>query len=274
LQQNKIKQAGLYFPIGTYCMPEEGVELSPEQKLLTTEEIIHLAKLFVSQGVNKIRLTGGEPTVRSDIVDLVQELGKLKSVGLKSLAMTSNGVALKRKLPALVNGGLDTLNVSLDTLDPHLFQVMTRRNGYQRVVEALDEAIRLDMAAVKINTVVMRGVNDQEVMNFTAYTKDHPVNVRFIEYMPFDGNRWNRDKLVPYQELIQRIESMYGRLDKLSDDRNDTTKVYIKKEKRVICVIRKGFKKNVCYLLALQSTRIPRKDRLYYLNDRSLLWNM
>ncbi|KAI8887082.1 molybdenum cofactor biosynthesis prote [Backusella circina FSU 941] len=210
----------------TYCMPEEGVELSPEHKLLSTEEIIRLATLFVSQGVSKIRLTGGEPTVRSDIVHLVQELGKLKSVGLQSLAMTSNGVALKRKLPAMVDGGLDTLNVSLDTLDPHLFQVMTRRNGYQRVVEALDEAIRLDMAAVKINTVVMRGVNDQEVLNFTAYTKERPVNVRFIEYMPFDGNRWNRDKLVPYQELIRRIESMYGRLDKLNDDRNDTTKHY------------------------------------------------
>lgn len=210
---------------GTYCMPEEGIELSPADKLLKKDEILHLARLFVSQGVTKIRLTGGEPTVRPDIVELVQSLGQLKQYGLESLAMTSNGIALKRKLPALVQGGLDTLNVSLDTLDPHLFQVMTRRKGFDKVTGAIDEAVRLGMPHVKLNTVVMRGINDQEVLNFVAYTKNHPVNVRFIEYMPFDGNKWNRDKLVPFKELLNRIETIYGRLNKLNDGANDTTKV-------------------------------------------------
>ncbi|KAI8645220.1 molybdopterin cofactor synthesis protein a [Parasitella parasitica] len=210
----------------TYCMPERGVPLTPDSQLLTKDEILRLARLFVSQGVTKIRLTGGEPTVRPDIVELVQNLGQLKQYGLKSLAMTSNGIALKRKLPALVEGGLDTLNVSLDTLDQHLFQVMTRRKGFDKVIGAIDEAVRLKMPHVKINTVVMRGVNDQEVLNFAAYTNNHPVNVRFIEYMPFDGNRWSRDKLVPFKELIGRIESMYGRLNKLRDGMNDTTKHY------------------------------------------------
>jgi cyclic pyranopterin phosphate synthase len=139
--------------------------------------------------------------------------------------MTSNGIALKRKLPQLVEGGLDTLNVSLDTLDPHLFEVMTRRRGFDKVTGAIDEAVRLGMPNVKINTVVMRGVNDNEVLNFAAYTKDHPVNVRFIEYMPFDGNKWNKDKLVPFKELIDRIETIYGKLDRLTDSANDTTKV-------------------------------------------------
>ncbi|OBZ89679.1 Molybdenum cofactor biosynthesis protein 1 [Choanephora cucurbitarum] len=208
----------------TYCMPEEGVPLSPENQLLNTQEIIHLASLFVSQGVTKIRLTGGEPTVRPDIVSLVQSLGQLKQHGLRSLAMTSNGIALKRKLPALVQGGLDTLNISLDTLDPHLFQVMTRRKGFERVLEAIDLAIQLDMPHVKINTVVMRGMNDRDVLDFVAYTKNHPVNVRFIEYMPFDGNRWHSDKLIPFKELVYRIESVYGRLDRLKDSPNDTTK--------------------------------------------------
>ncbi|OAD06290.1 hypothetical protein MUCCIDRAFT_26375 [Mucor lusitanicus CBS 277.49] len=208
----------------TYCMPEEGVPLTPNDQLLSKEEILRLARLFVSQGVTKIRLTGGEPTVRPDIIELVQHLGQLKQHGLQSLAMTSNGIALKRKLPALVAGGLDTLNVSLDTLDPHLFQIMTRRKGFDKVTGAIDEAVRLRMPHVKINTVVMRGVNDQEVLNFAAYTKENPVNVRFIEYMPFDGNKWNRDKLVPFKELVDRIESMYGRLDKLGDGLNDTTK--------------------------------------------------
>lgn len=205
-------------------MPEEGVPLTPNDQLLSKEEILRLARLFVSQGVTKIRLTGGEPTVRPDIIELVQHLGQLKQHGLQSLAMTSNGIALKRKLPALVAGGLDTLNVSLDTLDPHLFQIMTRRKGFDKVTGAIDEAVRLRMPHVKINTVVMRGVNDQEVLNFAAYTKENPVNVRFIEYMPFDGNKWNRDKLVPFKELVDRIESMYGRLDKLGDGLNDTTK--------------------------------------------------
>ncbi|KAL7334912.1 hypothetical protein PS15p_200469 [Mucor circinelloides] len=211
---------------GTYCMPEEGVPLTPDDQLLRKEEILRLARLFVSQGVTKIRLTGGEPTVRPDIIELVQHLGQLKQHGLQSLAMTSNGIALKRKLPALVEGGLDTLNVSLDTLDPHLFQIMTRRKGFDKVTGAIDEAVRLGMPHVKINTVVMRGVNDQEVLNFAAYTKENPVNVRFIEYMPFDGNKWNRDKLVPFKELIDRIETIYGRLDKLGDGMNDTTKHY------------------------------------------------
>lgn len=206
-------------------MPEEGVPLTPDDQLLRKEEILRLAKLFVSQGVTKIRLTGGEPTVRPDIIELVQHLGQLKQHGLQSLAMTSNGIALKRKLPALVEGGLDTLNVSLDTLDPHLFQIMTRRKGFDKVTGAIDEAVRLGMPHVKINTVVMRGVNDQEVLNFAAYTKENPVNVRFIEYMPFDGNKWNRDKLVPFKELIDRIETIYGRLNKLGDGMNDTTKV-------------------------------------------------
>lgn len=206
-------------------MPEEGIQLSPSDNLLKKEEILHLAKLFVNQGVTKIRLTGGEPTVRPDIIELVQGLGALKQHGLKSLAMTSNGIALKRKLPALVEAGLDTLNVSLDTLDPHLFEIMTRRRGFDKVVGAIDEAVKLGMPHVKINTVVMRGINDQEVMNFAAYTKDRPVNVRFIEYMPFDGNKWNQNKLVPFKELIDRIESMYGKLDKLNDGANDTTKV-------------------------------------------------
>ena len=210
----------------TYCMPEEGVPLTPDSQLLKKDEILRLARLFVSQGVTKIRLTGGEPTVRPDIVELIQNLGELKHHGLQSLAMTSNGIALKRKLPALVQGGLDTLNVSLDTLDPHLFQIMTRRKGFDKVIGAIDEAVRLGMPHVKINTVVMRGVNDQEVLNFAAYTKENPVNVRFIEYMPFDGNKWNRDKLVPFKELIERIEGIYGRLNKLGDGMNDTTKHY------------------------------------------------
>lgn len=113
----------------TYCMPSEGIELTPSQKLLTSDEILRLARLFVSQGVTKIRLTGGEPTVRKDCVELVEELGKLRSLGLKEIAMTSNGIALWRKLDRMVTGGLTHLNLSLDTLDPFKYQIITRRMG-------------------------------------------------------------------------------------------------------------------------------------------------
>ena len=113
----------------TYCMPSEGIDLTPNNKLLTSDEILRLARLFVSQGVTKIRLTGGEPTVRKDCVELVEELGKLRSVGLKEIAMTSNGIALWRKLERMVAGGLTHLNLSLDTLDPFKYQIITRRMG-------------------------------------------------------------------------------------------------------------------------------------------------
>jgi len=116
----------------TYCMPSEGIELTPSQKLLSSEEILRLARLFVSQGVTKIRLTGGEPTVRKDCVELIEELGKLRPLGLKEIAMTSNGIALWRKLDRMVSGGLTHLNLSLDTLDPFKYQIITRRMGILR----------------------------------------------------------------------------------------------------------------------------------------------
>jgi cyclic pyranopterin phosphate synthase len=113
----------------TYCMPSEGIDLTPNQKLLSSEEILRIARLFVSQGVTKIRLTGGEPTVRKDCVELIEELGKLRAMGLKEIAMTSNGIALWRKLDRMVTGGLTHLNLSLDTLDPFKYQIITRRMG-------------------------------------------------------------------------------------------------------------------------------------------------
>ncbi|KAI9316869.1 molybdopterin cofactor synthesis protein a [Dichotomocladium elegans] len=210
----------------TYCMPEEGVPLTPNDQLLTTNEILTLARLFVEQGVTKIRLTGGEPTVRPDLIDICSGIDQLRSQGLESIGITTNGIALKRKLPMLRSAGLDSLNISLDTMDKNMFEIMTRRRGFDNVLGSIQQALRLNFRSVKINCVVMRGINDDQVMDFVAYTQDHPITVRFIEYMPFDGNRWNKDKMIPYRELIDRIESRFGRLVKLSDDLNDTTKAY------------------------------------------------
>ncbi|KAJ6256072.1 hypothetical protein Dda_9164 [Drechslerella dactyloides] len=209
-----------------YCMPEEGIDLSPPSHLLTTEEILHLAKLFVSQGVTKIRLTGGEPTVRKDIVDLIVELGKLRSIGLRELAMTSNGISLARKLPQMVQGGLTALNLSLDTLDEFKFQFMTRRKGLSNVLKSIEAALSLGIQPLKVNCVVMNKVNADEIPAFIAMTKDQPIEVRFIEYMPFTGNKWSSGKMISYQEMLKTIRESHPDLHKVQDHKNDTSKTY------------------------------------------------
>jgi cyclic pyranopterin phosphate synthase len=186
-----------------YCMPAEGIELTPSSELLSHDEIIRVADLFVTSGVDKIRLTGGEPTIRKDIEDICLHLSGLK--GLKTLAMTTNGLVLSKKLPRLKECGLNALNISLDTLVPAKFEFMTRRKGHSRVMESIDAAIELGFQSVKVNCVVMRGMNDDEICDFVEMTRDKPVNVRFIEFMPFDGNVWNVKKLVPYAEIMDKV---------------------------------------------------------------------
>ncbi|CAH3152829.1 unnamed protein product [Pocillopora meandrina] len=207
-----------------YCMPEEGVELSPNSELLTTEEIVSLAKLFVREGVNKIRLTGGEPLVRKDIVELCEELGRIE--GLETLAMTTNGITLARKLPQLKNAGLNLLNISLDTLVPQKFEFITRRKGWHKVMESIDSALELGYDPVKVNCVVMRGLNEDEVCNFVEMTQNKVIDVRFIEYMPFDGNKWNFKKFVPFSEMLESISQRWPNVEKVSDHPNDTSKAY------------------------------------------------
>ncbi|XP_020873889.1 GTP 3',8-cyclase, mitochondrial, partial [Arabidopsis lyrata subsp. lyrata] len=186
-----------------YCMPSEGVELTPKPQLLSQSEIVRLAGLFVSAGVNKIRLTGGEPTIRNDIEEICLQLSSLK--GLKNLAITTNGITLAKKLPKLQECGLDSLNISLDTLVPAKFEFLTRRKGHDRVMKSIDTAIELGYNPVKVNCVVMRGLNDDEICDFVELTREKPINVRFIEFMPFDGNVWNVKKLVPYAEVMDKV---------------------------------------------------------------------
>ncbi|ORX74827.1 molybdenum cofactor synthesis 1, isoform CRA_a [Linderina pennispora] len=191
-------------------MPAEGVDLTPNERLLTTPEIIRLARIFVSQGVDKIRLTGGEPTVRKDIVELISGLNELRPLGLKKIAITTNGIALRRKLPLLRKAGLDGLNISIDTRDPRKFELFTRRKG-----------------ADHINVVVMRNMNEDEVPAFVEMTHDDDIDVRFIEYMPFDGNQWGKQKLVPYRELLDNLVRLYGdRIERLPLEDNHTAKGY------------------------------------------------
>ncbi|EJU02645.1 molybdenum cofactor biosynthesis prote [Dacryopinax primogenitus] len=210
-----------------YCMPEDGVELSPPQQLLTDDEVVHLAELFVRAGVRKLRLTGGEPTVRRNIVELVGRLSGLRDLGLQSIGMTSNGLALHRKLPDLVENGLTHLNLSLDTLDQFKFELITRRRGHDAVVKSLDTALSLPgLQSVKLNVVVVKGLNDSEVFDFVEMTKERPLSVRFIEFMPFTGNKWDKAKMVPSGDLLHRIASRYPNVRKAEDSLNDTARSY------------------------------------------------
>ena len=211
-------------------MPEEGIQLSPSKELLTSAEIYYLSALFVNQGVSKIRLTGGEPTVRKDIVPLMQRIGSLRRNGLKELALTTNGISLHRRLDAMVDAGLTGVNISLDTLDPFQFQLLTRRQGFDAVVKSINrvqEMNKLDARIkLKINSVVMRGLNDHQILPFVEKTRDEDIEVRFIEYMPFGGNKWSQNKMLPYSEMLDIIREKHPSIARLRDAKNDTSKTW------------------------------------------------
>ncbi|KAG9679522.1 molybdenum cofactor biosynthesis prote, partial [Aureobasidium melanogenum] len=213
-----------------YCMPEEGVPLSPSSHLLTTPEIVYLSELFVSQGVTKIRLTGGEPTVRPDILPLMQQIGSLKSKGLRELALTTNGISLHRKLDKMVEAGLTGVNISLDTLDPFQFQILTRRKGYDAVMKSVDRVLEMNKLGagvkLKVNCVVMRGINEREIIPFVEMGREKDIEVRFIEYMPFGGNKWSERKMLTYQEMLDMIREKYPALRSVKGHLNDTSKTY------------------------------------------------
>lgn len=213
-----------------YCMPEEGVPQSPRAHLLTTSEICLLSALFVSQGVTKIRLTGGEPTVRKDVLALMRQIGSLRRHGLQELCITTNGVSVFRKLDEMLESGLTGLNLSLDTLDPLQFDLMTRRSGFPLVMKTIMRALEMKKLGatltLKINCVVMRGVNDSQILPFVEFSKNHDVEIRFIEYMPFGGNRWSQTRMLGYQEMLSMIKEAYPTISKLQDHASETSKTY------------------------------------------------
>lgn len=191
----------------TYCMPAQGIEWRPRNEILTYEEIIRVASIFTAHGVTKIRLTGGEPTVRSDLEALISGLSNLP--GLESLLMTTNGISLREKAGLYNELGLSGLNISLDTLRPDKFQSITRRDHFHEVLEGIDAAIIAGFQSIKLNVVVMAGVNDDEILDFVHFVKDKPLNVRFIEFMPFKNNEWQEGRMVSYAEMRALIEKTF-----------------------------------------------------------------
>lgn len=190
-----------------YCMPEEGMEWLAREELLSYEEIATVARICVERfGFEAIRLTGGEPLVRAHVSRLVRMLAPL---GV-DLALTTNGVRLPELAAELADAGLTRVNVSLDTLRRERFLALTRRDELDRVIAGIDAAVAAGLAPVKVNAVVMRGVNDDEVVDLARFGRERGVGMRFIEFMPLDAQgEWSHDKVVPAREILDRIDAVF-----------------------------------------------------------------
>jgi len=188
-------------------MPESGVCFKPREEILTLEEIVKLVRIFAGLGIEKVRITGGEPLVRKGVEWLVAEIAGIP--GVSCVAMTTNGVLLREKAHTLKDAGLTNLNVSLDTLQPERFVKIAGRDLFYRVIEGIESALSAGFSPLKINTVVMGGINDDEVLDFVELARDKPINVRFIEYMPFKSNGWRSGTFVPSSALKAKIAKRY-----------------------------------------------------------------
>ena len=203
-----------------YCMPEEDYDFTPASQLMQAAEIETLSRIFIAEGVNKIRLTGGEPLVRKDAAAIILSLSKLPV----QLTLTTNGTRLHQFVDVLQEAGVRSLNISLDTLQQDKFMLITRRDQFGIVTNNIRLLLQRGFH-VKVNVVVMKGLNDAEINDFIAWTKDTPVHVRFIEFMPFSGNRWTSNQVVTLQEMLATISRKYDFIH-LPGDKHDTAKKF------------------------------------------------
>jgi GTP 3',8-cyclase len=191
-----------------YCMPEE-VTFLPRQSLLTFEEIERFVRAVVPLGIDKIRLTGGEPLVRRDVPKLVAKIAAID--GISDIGLTTNGILLAPMARALWDAGLRRINVSLDTMDPAKFQELTRRPGFEQVIEGILAAKAAGFHPVKINAVAIKGVTEDDVVPLARFSREHELELRFIEYMPLDaGNHWEREKVLFAAEIIEILTREFG----------------------------------------------------------------
>lgn len=192
-----------------YCMPEEGVVPLPHKEILTYDEIIRLCRCFVGIGINKIKITGGEPLVRKDVDVLI---GRIKELdGIKSVTLTTNGVKLKEQLPNLIKAGLDGINISLDTLNPKTFEKMTRSDALQNVLDGLEASLKYEDLSVKINCVPITDTDKQDIINIAGLAKNKNLSIRFIEMMPIglgkNYEHYSEDK------ILEILEEVYGHFE-------------------------------------------------------------
>lgn len=191
-----------------YCMPQEAMEWKPKPEILSYEEIVRLSEVFAGLGINKLRVTGGEPMLRRDLESLIERLARIE--GVEDLAMTTNAHFLRGRAKALKEAGLRRITISLDSLTPDRFALLTGRNELTQVLDGIDAAIEAGLHPVKVNSVIMRGINDDQAVDFARFARERGVHVRFIEFMPLDnGKVWRREMVVPGEELRRRIDAVY-----------------------------------------------------------------
>ncbi|MBN2123141.1 MAG: GTP 3',8-cyclase MoaA [Deltaproteobacteria bacterium] len=187
-----------------YCMPDEGIDFIPHGEILSYEEMLHLVSISLKAGIRKVRLTGGEPLVRKDCLAFVDRL--CQTEGLEEITLTTNGVLLKEYASGLRDCGICRINVSMDTLRAERFLQIARRDYFDRVWEGIREAERLGFSPIKINVVAMRGINDDEILDFAKLTLDRPYHIRFIEFMPIgENNGWTSERFISTKEIYERI---------------------------------------------------------------------
>lgn len=202
-----------------YCMPDK-IRFAKKDKLLTPREISMLASLFVSMGITKIRITGGEPLVRKDICEIMERLSGLDA----ELTITTNALLAGNFIDAFKQNGIRSVNVSLDSLDPEIFFRMTKRDEFSKIQSNILLLLKNGFK-VKVNIVVIRNMNVNSITDFIEWTKDHDLEVRFIEFMPFSGNHWDQNSVFSYDKIIELITSKFT-IHKLPDHLNDTSRKY------------------------------------------------
>ncbi|PJB11762.1 MAG: GTP 3',8-cyclase MoaA [Flavobacteriales bacterium CG_4_9_14_3_um_filter_40_17] len=203
-----------------YCMPNEQMKFMPAKHLMQADEIEILAKTFVELGVKKIRLTGGEPLVRKDAKVIVARLSQFPV----ELTLTTNAALVDKFIDVFHQAGIKSINVSLDTLQKDKFLKLSKRDLFEKVWNNIQLLIE-EGFHVKVNVVVMKGINNDEILDFIEWTKNQPVHVRFIEFMPFDKNQWNSSKVFSYQEILNLAETQFSFI-KMKDGTNETAKKF------------------------------------------------
>ena len=202
-----------------YCMPEEGIPLISHQEILTYEEILRIVRVFATEGISKVRLTGGEPLVRKGIVDFIHSLSQIKEI--KDLSLTTNGILLKELARDLKQAGLRRINISLDSLRKERFCQITRRNEFEHVWKGIEEALSVGLSPIKLNMVAIQGLNDDEIESFARLTLQLPVTVRYIEYMPSgNGEEWKKSDILTIPQIKTRLENV-GKLIPIPSDQWD-----------------------------------------------------
>jgi len=206
-----------------FCMPSQPIWI-PKEEILTYEEIERLVRIFAKLGIEKVKLTGGEPLVRKDIEILIKKISNIE--GIKSVSITTNGYFLPEKAKTIKEAGIDSCTVSFHSLDKEKFNSVTGRDVYDRVLKGIQAAIDAGFKKVKINTVIIRGYNENEILDLVEFARNNRLILRFIEYMPFDGlHLWNLDKVVTGKEILQVIKRKYD-FEEIPRESGSTSKNY------------------------------------------------